>query len=1155
MAETGIDKLIIELQAQDKATKEIDKLSKSIKGLGDSLTRNISKSTYKSVADSMKTLGSAIRELDQSANAVNNIPKLTTALSDMMGTLAQAPKVSKDVLELATALSKISTKSMKEFNKAINPSKGDSGSGMQAISEQARQVTSQTEKATVQMRSFGGALRGALANLPNVAQKISKLDFSKITGGFKKLLSVLGNLTKRFIHLSVASRLFHKANNISFKKGFTTVLRYAFGIRSLFVLFNRIRSAIEDGNKNLAKYSATFNKSMSLYKSGLGTLKNAMSVAFAPLVNYFSAAVNKILDNFINAFNTIARLLAKLTGAKQVVQATRYYNDFADSLGSASKNAKDLTTGIDELNILNADTGGGGGGANVQDMFETVDVDGEFNSLLSQLKDSWEKADFYDFGKSLADKINEKLQSIDWVTIKKNAAKAGKSLATFLNGVFEEEFNGQSFGTTVGTTIGEGINTAIEFAYAFVKNFHYDSFGKFIRDGLKGAIETIEWYKLGNTISTHITGLLTTISEIVKDKQLWIDIGNAIKDAFKGFVDNLDLGLAGKDFSDAINGFMTALTIAFSDTQTWQKLGTEIGSFFSNIDWKATWFNFKELAKTVLLAIKNALISWAQTDDASLKVAAGVGAAIMALNTAKLIAALNGATLAKVIGGAIVGAIKNAGGISFIDFGFSAMIGEAIGNALSGKDLAGKALPQEGETSAERYLRQAEETYKKGKELSEKYGKLGFIFNTEAYSAANTFDTLDEYLDSLGISVDKTTGEVTLFNNELKDTKSKTDGIIKTDFNNYNKSIEDSTKKQSLWNGAIGNTVVAIGDQEDWVKTASASVSDVYCGSLDTGKTETQSFSDTVKQTWENLKNDTSANWENIKTDLGTKWENIKTDGSTKFQTLKDDVLQKWEETKTKTSAKWEETKRNLVAKWGNIKEDSKTKFQEIKDDILKKWDDTKTKTSTKWKTIQDNLSKKWSELVNTSDISFEDIKNNIVDAFKEAGKGIKKPINDIIGFVEGMVNKLIDGFNTVSDTIKEFTTFNFTNPFTGETTSSGGLRLPKAAHVKIPRLADGGFIPNNSMGSLFVAGENGAEIIANASGGTEVLNATQVADAVSGGVRQAIVDAVLPYMVQLVNSNQAIAEKDLSVNIGDRDIAKANRRGESQLGLQLITG
>lgn len=45
----------------------------------------------------------------------------------------------------------------------------------------------------------------------------------------------------------------HKSANKS-TLSLKNLLKYAFGIRSLFVLFNKMRSAVVDGIQNLAKY-------------------------------------------------------------------------------------------------------------------------------------------------------------------------------------------------------------------------------------------------------------------------------------------------------------------------------------------------------------------------------------------------------------------------------------------------------------------------------------------------------------------------------------------------------------------------------------------------------------------------------------------------------------------------------------------------------------------------------------------------------------------------------------------------------------------------------------------------------------------------------------------------------------------------------------
>lgn len=277
-------------------------------------------------------------------------------------------------------------------------------------------------------------------------------------------------------------------------------------------------------------------------------------------------------------------------------------------------------------------------------------------------------------------------------------------------------------------------------------------------------------------------------------------------------------------------------------------------------------------------------------------------------------------------------------------------------------------------------------------------------------------------------------------------------------------------------------------------------------------------------------------------------WDSIKETTGTKIQELKDNISTSWSEIKEDTTTKWEETKTNLATKWEEIKTNASTSFQNVKDTISTKWEETKTKTSNKWTEIKNNLSTTWSNLKKDSSDKFTEMKENIGKSFDTLKENIKRPINGIINFVEKMANGVVDAVNKIIATVNSLGSVDI--PGVGTV----GIDIPTLDHVHIPRLADGGFVPNTNMGSLFWAGENGAEIVANASGGTEVLNASQVASAVASGVREAIIDAVTPYMVDLVNSNQAIADKDMSVNIGDREIAEANRRGESSLGLQLVT-
>lgn len=1041
-----VDELVIELTARDKATDKIDNLAKSLRGLGDSLTVGLGSSKLNSVANSLKSITVATQELGRSTKAINNLPKLTTELSSMMNTLHNAPSVSKDVLSLAHALSRIDGSAIKGFSNIATPkvNTGSNIEGIKTLENEERKVDSQTKEVTTSMNSFGDSISRVSKSASVLSGSLKKANVKDTAKDFSNFNYTANKLSGNLLKLVKSANIFHRINNIGLKKGFTTLLRYTVGIRSLFVLTNRIRGAIEDGNKNLAQYSDTFNKSMSMYKSGLGTLKNAMSVAFAPLVNYFSSAVNKILDSFINAFNTIARLLGRLTGAKQVVQATRYYNDFGDSLGKAGKNAKQLTTGIDELNILNDQSGGGGGGAStdVQDMFETVDVTDEFDGLLDKIKKAWDNADFFDFGKALGDKINTALQNIDWENIRDNASKLGKSLATFLNGILSSEINNQTLGYTIGSTIAQAINTGLEFANSFAFNFDWKLFGK------------------------------------------------NLADSFTGFFKTWDARLTGETLSNFANGFIEAVTSAITrlmDNKTFVVVGQKIVDFLCGIDWARLEWNMVGFFS----ALSKALIQ-IPSDFAS-------------------------------------GFWKELLKALFDPKGSKPEVVKKINEWVDAIDFGGIL-----------------ET-----ELRTVFPELSTVIDfTSFLSDLPSFSEIGKHISEL-FSADISSEEWTSLGESFGDgVKAGFEAKLNSMFYGIPGLIKSACKNIDF--GEIWDNIKNFASQ----KTEETKIDIVrrWTYAFETIDNILGKIKDGFASAWDSIKDFTSSKWNDLTNFLGGIWDGIKLKASDVWGTIRDYIGSKWEDIKTNTSNIWNSIKDFLSPLWTRIKEDASSKFTDLKNWVVNKWTELKTNTSNIWQNIKSSLATVWSNIKDDSKTKFTSVKDSVVNAFKNIKTGIKTPINAIIGFVEGMVNKIVEGINYISDKIKEFTTFTWTNPITGTEYKSDGISLPKVQPVSIPRLADGGYVPNTNMGSLFWAGENGAEIVANASGGTEVLNATQVASAVSSGVRQAIIDAITPYMVELVNSNQAIADKDMSVNIGDREIAEANRRGESSLGLQLVT-
>ena len=87
-----------------------------------------------------------------------------------------------------------------------------------------------------------------------------------------------------------------KKSSSGFGLSLGTLVKYGFGIRSLYVLVNKLRSALVDGFKNLSQYSGETNGSISMLWSSLERLKNSLATAFAPILTVVAPILSKFID-------------------------------------------------------------------------------------------------------------------------------------------------------------------------------------------------------------------------------------------------------------------------------------------------------------------------------------------------------------------------------------------------------------------------------------------------------------------------------------------------------------------------------------------------------------------------------------------------------------------------------------------------------------------------------------------------------------------------------------------------------------------------------------------------------------------------------------------------------------------------------------------
>lgn len=435
------------------------------------------------------------------------------------------------------------------------------------------------------------AIRSGFVILGNTGKKalVGTLNLWK-----KSLLSTMGLAKKLFSSITSGS----SKSNTSLSGGLKTLLRYGLGIRSLYALFNKIRSGMQEGFTNLMGYSEELANSIQSVKNSMSTLGNQIAAAFSPIVQMVIPWINQLISALSNAMTYVAQFIAALTGSSTFTKATQIQDKYNKSLGGTAKaadKARGALAKFDDLDVLQKqeDTSGGGGGAAVTDpadMFEEAKVSDKWKNIADWFREMWENSDFYELGKLLGEKLKESLENIPWDEIKETARKIGTSLATLINGFIEVE----GLGFTIGNTLAQAFNTGFEFLNAFIHSLHWDSVGAFIADTLNGFFTGIDWDLIYDTFVTGAKGL---------------------GDAINSFVDELDWEAISETVSNFINTFIDTI-YTFITTVNWAELGENVGKTISDawkgIDWAKAGETIGEHFKAFFDFVSNAIenIDW-----------------------------------------------------------------------------------------------------------------------------------------------------------------------------------------------------------------------------------------------------------------------------------------------------------------------------------------------------------------------------------------------------------------------------------------------------------------------------------------------------------------------------------------------------------------
>lgn len=176
----------------------------------------------------------------------------------------------------------------------------------------------------------------------------------------------------------------------SIKSGIKNLLKYGIGIRSLFVLFRKLKQYTIEAVKAYAENDPETNKSINELKASLQGLKASWGAAFAPII----AAVIPVLQTLIGwlkkAMDAIAAFFAALSGRSTFKRAITNTGKLRDNLSSgagAAKEMKKQLIGIDTLTIAqDPSSGGGGGGSGSGIKYEDVAISDKIKNNLGLIK-------------------------------------------------------------------------------------------------------------------------------------------------------------------------------------------------------------------------------------------------------------------------------------------------------------------------------------------------------------------------------------------------------------------------------------------------------------------------------------------------------------------------------------------------------------------------------------------------------------------------------------------------------------------------------------------------------------------------------------------------------------------------------------------------
>ena len=410
-----IDSLSIQISTSaQSAVSGVDSLTQSLTRLRSAVR---SAARVNTLGERLKGIGDSAQTLDTSA--IGKLRSLANGIKSLTNVRISST-IAKELLNIGAAAEILQGADLSGINNVADALRQFADMGhvrirLPQINETANDASA-AASAVSDLSDAEGELSGQMTDTARVT--------SIASGGMRafrdRLLSALGSV--RSFGRTVATEMGGSLRrSVSTVNTFAESLRRIAYYRFIRTIIKEIAQSFREGMTNLYNYSRAmggdFAKSMDMLATSSQYLKNSLAAMVSPLVNALAPAIDFVIDKIVVLMNYINQFIAALSGAQTYTVAKKVAAVWSDTAsktaGSAKKTADEIKRtilGFDEINKLvkeNARGSGGGSGSGSSApgggiMFEELPINSFGNAVQKAMSNTLSKIGMIVAGAALA---------------------------------------------------------------------------------------------------------------------------------------------------------------------------------------------------------------------------------------------------------------------------------------------------------------------------------------------------------------------------------------------------------------------------------------------------------------------------------------------------------------------------------------------------------------------------------------------------------------------------------------------------------------------------------------------------------------------------------------------------------------------------------